>query len=119
MESLRNLNNPPRNDGRYDTSSKSGIESSNVIHPTKNMRVYGLMTVIRSCNKGTNLAREKAVVLVSCSFESPDGRRIETYVEADSETISLTKRSSNSAPFLTDSSWSAASWYVLDGGVSE
>ena len=67
-----------------------------------------------------NLASEKAVgssiVEESELFSEPllvticsGVWRMDTYVEADSETISLIRRSSSSAPFFTDSSESAAS----------
>jgi len=78
------------------------------------------MTHIRSFNKGMNLGREKAVGGVratsasgaSGSLGSCDGldSNTETYVAADSATMSLMSRSRSSAPFLTDNSESAPSY---------
>lgn len=99
-------------------SSRSGIESSRVTQATKNERVNGLMTLIRSSRRGRNRSRLKAVC-TSCGGCSGDSSgwangsfrwfRTDMYEAADSETISLTRRSRSSAPFLTESSESAAS----------
>lgn len=63
------------------------MESSKVIQPTKNVRVNGLITKIRSLSRGINRARENAVgrstdssgVSLSVSVDaSSDVWRIET-----------------------------------------
>lgn len=73
---------------------------------------------MRSLRSGINRGSENAVgtsmdssgVSLSVSADaSSEMCRIETYVAADSETMSLMRRSSSSAPFLTDSSESAPS----------
>lgn len=67
-----------------------------------------------------NLGREKAIGkstdgaadsprAESSSIASSGWCRMDTYDAADSDTMSLTRRSSSSAPFLTEASESAAS----------
>lgn len=81
----------------------------------------GLMTYTLSCNNGMNFSSEKAVgrsregseessnALSSAFLLASGVCRNETYVAADSETMSLINRSRSSAPFLTDESGSADS----------
>ena len=76
----------------------------------------GLVVSSRSSSIGMNLSREKAVGRSKLDVSDPSsGRdfsrksRIEIYEAADSETMSFTRRSRSSAPFLTESSVSADS----------
>jgi hypothetical protein len=85
------------------------------------------MTFMRSSSRGRKRSSENAVGWSWAGFSSASASalpaplssgecRMETYEAADSATMSLISRSSSSAPFLTESSESAAS-YVFGSGV--
>jgi len=73
----------------------------------------------REREKAVGKSTDSSGVSLSVSMTDSEVCSIETYVAADSETMSFMRRSRSSAPFLTDNSESAPSFVEVSGRADQ